>query len=153
MKKIIFTRPDGSLSVVHPVVNTMGEVEGFTEEQALQRALAKLPADAINAQVVEPEAIPTDRTFRNGWKAGAGKVEHDMPKCREIHKDKLRGLRAPMLAALDTEYMRADETGNVALQAQIVAKKQVLRDVPQNPAIAAAQTPEALKAVLSAVLA
>jgi len=149
MKKIIYTRPDGGLSVVHPVINTLGEAEGFTEADALARALAKLPADAINPQVVEPTVIPTDRTFRNGWSHGGNKVDHDLPKCREILKDKLRADRVPKLAALDMAYMRADEMGDTAEKRSIAAQKQVLRDVTSNPAIEAAQTPEALKLLLA----
>ena len=149
MKKIIYTRHDGGLSVVHPVINTVPERENITEEQALERALKKLPADAINPQVVDE--IPTDRTFRNAWKAGVGAVEHDMAKCREIHKDRLRVLRAPKLAAADVEFMKALEAGQPT--SQIVAYKQALRDVTADPAIEAAKSPEELKAVLPSVLA
>ena len=147
MKKIIYTRPDGGLSVVNPVINTIGEIVGFTEEQALQRALVKLPKDAINPQIVEPQVIPADRTFRNAWAHGGDKVIHDMPKCREIWKDRLRAARTPKLSALDVEYLIADEKGDSVLKAQIVAKKQILRDVTSNPAIDAAATPEDLKAI------
>jgi len=148
MKKIIYTRPDGGLCVVHPVINTRGEAEGFTEDDALARALAKLPADAINPQVVEASAIPADRTFRNAWKSGAGNVEHDMPKCCELLKGMLRANRVPQLAALDTAYMRADEAGDIAEKKRIAARKQVLRDVTSNHAIAAATTVAELKALI-----
>jgi hypothetical protein len=67
MKRIIYTRPDGGLSIVIPVINTTGEMDGFTEDDALARAMKKLPEDAINPQVVEESDIPTDRTFRNAW--------------------------------------------------------------------------------------
>ena len=42
-------------------------MDGFTEDDALARAMKKLPEDAINPQVVEESDIPTDRTFRNAW--------------------------------------------------------------------------------------
>ena len=149
MKRILFTRPDGGLSVVIPVINTLGEAEGFTEADALERALAKLPADALNVRVVDETDIPTDRTYRNAWMdAGSGSVTHDMTKAREIHKNKLRELRAPKLAALDVDYIRADEAGNAALKTQIAQQKQALRDVTADPAIAAAQTVDELKLVI-----
>jgi hypothetical protein len=74
MKRIIYTRPDGGISIVIPVINTIGEIEGFTEDDALARAMAKLPTDAINPQIVEESDIPTDRTFRNAWEFVNGQV-------------------------------------------------------------------------------
>lgn len=147
MKAIIYTRPDGGLSVVHPVVNSHPTRENITEEEALERALAKIPSDAINPHVVEASAIPTDRTFRNAWEDNGG-VKVNMNRARELHKAKLREIRAPKLLALDVEYMRADESGDAAKKAGISAKKQALRDVTADPEIEAAQTPEELKVVL-----
>ena len=132
MMQIIYTRLDGGISVVHPVTSE-------------QEAWSKLPSGARNPRFVDASEIPTDRTFRNAWKAD---LSVDMAKAREIRKGHLRELRAPLLAALDTAYMRADEAGDVAEKAKIAAKKQALRDVTSDPAIVAAKTPEELKAVL-----
>lgn len=143
MKKIVFTRPDGGVSVIHPVISK--DDDGMSEEQALARALAKdVPADAINPTVVEEREVPSDRTFRDAWKHDGGIVV-DMPKAREIHKNRLRALRAPLLQALDVDFMRATERGTPT--AGIVAAKQVLRDVTKDPRIEAAKTPEDLKLV------
>lgn len=94
----------------------------------------------------------TDRTFRNAWKANSRRIEVDMPKAREIHRANLRLLRTPMLEVLDTEYLRADESGDQQAKRQIAARKQALRDMPADPAIDSAQTPEELKAVLPEAL-
>lgn len=187
MKKVIYTRPDGGLSVFNacegarlamglrdadgnpvavsevplPVdrflrrwpVDGMTATWAETEDEFIVRVAARsIPADATDVQLVEPEIIPTDRTFRDGWKAGAGKVEHDMAKCREIQKARLRVLRAPKLAALDVEFMRALETGDTAKAAEIAAKKQALRDVTKDPSITAAKTVEELKSAIPAAL-
>jgi hypothetical protein len=40
MKRIIYTRPDGGVSVVTPCLNIRGD-EGLTEQDALNRALAR----------------------------------------------------------------------------------------------------------------
>lgn len=69
----------------------------------------------------------------------------NMTKARDIHRDKLRGARAPLFAALDVEFQRALEDGKPA--ADIVARKKALRDVTAHPDIEAAQTIEQLKAV------
>jgi hypothetical protein len=91
----------------------------------------------------------TDRTFRGAWKdAGRGKPDVDMPKAREIHRNSLRDMRAPILEKLDTDYLRADEAGDQQAKKQVAAKKQALRDITADPRIEAAQTPEELKAVL-----
>lgn len=104
-----------------------------------------LPSTAIDVRIVPAEEIPQDRTFRNAWKAD---LSVDMLKAREIHKTKLRELRAPLIASLDVEYMRADELGDAAKKAEIAAKKLALRDVTDDPAIEAAATPDELKSVL-----
>lgn len=89
-----------------------------------------------------------DRYFRNAWKDNAGKkVEVDMPKAREIHKHQLRELRQPLLESLDVEYTRADESKDNTKKAEIVAKKQELRDLTADPRIEAATTPEELKTI------
>lgn len=151
MKRIIFTRPDGGLTVVVPNINTFPERENITEDEALQRAWKKdVPADAINPQIVEESAIPADRIFRNAWKAGVSRIEHDMEKCRAIHRDTLRALRAPKLACLDVEFQRSYK--DPAKLDAIEAEKQILRDVTKDPSIEAAKTPEELKLAVPAVL-
>ena len=151
MRRIVYTRPDGGLCVVHPVRNTIGETL-ITDEEIELRAFGKLPLDAINPQFVEASVLPQDRTFRNAWKQNGSLVEHDMVKARDIHRDTLRSLRKPKLEVLDMAYLRADELGDVAEKARIAAKKQALRDVTDDQRIEAAQTPEQLKAVLPDVL-
>jgi len=74
-------------------------------------------------------------------------ISVNMDKAREIKKDMIRAERAPMLEALDVAYMRAVESGDTTQQAQIAAEKQALRDATDDPAIAAASTPEELAAV------
>jgi hypothetical protein len=68
----------------------------------------------------------------------------DMAKAREIHKNKIRVARTPLLQALDVEFQKALETG--ASTTDIVAKKQALRDAPADSGIAAASDADALKA-------
>ena len=68
----------------------------------------------------------------------------DMAKAREIHKANIREARTPLLAALDVEFQKAQETS--ASTTDIVAKKQALRDAPADSGIAAASDETALKA-------
>lgn len=87
-----------------------------------------------------------DRAFRNAWVMNAGRVEVDMPKAREVMREKMRAARVPLLDALDADYLRADETGDAATKATVTARKQALRDVTAIPAIDSARTPDELKA-------
>lgn len=101
---------------------------------------------------IQPDEIPNDRTFREAWRIPAPRaaITVDMPAAREIHRDRMRVVRAPLLAQLDVEYQRADETGED--KSPVVARKQELRDVTDDPALEIAATPDELKAVWPACL-
>jgi hypothetical protein len=96
--------------------------------------------------------VPADRTFRGAWAFNGAAVEIDMTAARGIHRDNLRAERAPKLAALDVDYMKALEEGDTAAQQAIVAVKQALRDVTGDARIEAAATADALKALTLDVL-
>lgn len=145
--RIIYQNNEGGCSVVIPAPES-----GLTIEEIA----AKCVPAGTPYKVVPVNEIPSDRTYRNAWVADTvgGKVNHDMPKAREIHKGHMRRARTPLMAALDVAYTRADEKGHAgaAEKAQIAAQKQALRDVTADAGIAAATTPEELKAVWPAVL-
>lgn len=60
-------------------------------------------------------------------------VGADLEKAKEIWKDEWRAVRAPLLAQLDVEYIRALESNDVARMSEIVSQKQALRDVTDTP--------------------
>ncbi len=72
--------------------------------------------------------VPSDRNFRGAWSLSGNVISEDLNKAKEIFADKVREARTPLLAALDTDYMKALEQG--ADTAAIVASKQALRDAP-----------------------
>jgi len=94
--------------------------------------------------------VPTDRTFRGAWQFNGNAVEVDMAAALAIHKDNLRAERAPRLADLDVAYMKALEAGTGATE--IAAQKQTLRNITNDARIAAASTPDELKALDLATL-
>ena len=94
--------------------------------------------------------VPTDRTFRGAWQFNGDAVEVDMAAARDIHKDNLRAERKPRLEALDVAYMKALEAGTGATE--IATQKQTLRNITDDARIAAATTPDALKALDLATL-
>lgn len=143
----VLSRADGGISIlkIKPEKSVEEEISKWKETAAAEW----LPASVLPCS---PDDIPQDRTFRNAWKRQVGRVVVDMTQAREIHRSRLRVMRGPKLAALDVDVVRALESGDQAKLAEIAAKKQALRDVTSDPAIDAAATPDALKAVVPEVL-
>lgn len=112
------------------------------------------PGQYVSHRKISEADIPTDRTFRGAWTDDlpTPTIDVDMDKAREMHRDHFRAVRSPILAKLDVEAIRADEVGDAARKAEVVAAKQALRDVTKHPDIEAAETPEELKRAAVAVL-
>jgi hypothetical protein len=55
-------------------------------------------------------------------------IGFNLDKAKEIHKDKIREVRNPLLEKKDVEYIRALESGDTDKVQQIVTEKQALRD-------------------------
>jgi len=91
--------------------------------------------------------VSAERTFREGWEANADTrvISVNMTKAKDIWRDKIRQARVEPLAALDTAFMKAQETS--ASTTQIVSDKQALRDAPALSSIDNATTPDELKAI------
>jgi len=71
----------------------------------------------------------------------------NMNKARNIWKDKLRSDRKPLLETLDVQYIRALERGQTETIQKIVKKKELLRDITDDPRIENAQNTNDLKEV------
>lgn len=143
MKKIIYTRPDGGICVVHPVYKKDGELE-VEMSVVLEKSV---PPDATNVQVVEESEIPTDRSFRNAWTPSGASIVVDMTKARAIHLSRIRRIRDKKLELLDKETMK--NIKNPTKIDEIESQKQTLRDLPQTIAseLSSASTPEELRLV------
>jgi hypothetical protein len=92
-------------------------------------------------------SVPAERTFREGWEANedTAVISVNMEKAKDIWRDKIRQARIEPLAALDTAYMKALETG--ADTSSIITQKQALRDAPALASIDNATTPDELIAI------
>ena len=88
--------------------------------------------------------VPSDRHFRGAWSLSGSVISEDMTKAREIFRDKIREVRAPLLAAKDVELMKALEAGTSTTA--IAAAKDALRDAPAASAIDSASDIASLKA-------
>lgn len=168
MKYITFTDTEGNLVVVKPMTEmfdntsrtrvkldadgilaldaTEAEIMGYIQTRSL------LPG-ATNAREIDEVQVPTDSSYRNAWEAdGTTKIKYNMPKARNLHRDKMREARSKRFKKLDAEYNKADEQGDAVEKARIGALRQQLRDVTALPAIDNAASINALKAVWPGVL-
>ena len=72
----------------------------------------------------------------------------DIPKAKDIWKNKIREARKSALEKLDVDFMRATEQGNDTTT--IVADKQTLRDLPSQ--VDTANTVDEIKTVWNDML-
>ena len=94
--------------------------------------------------------VPSDRHFREAWTLNGKVISEDMTKAKEIFKDKIREVRAPLLDAEDVVYMKALEADDATAKTASVNKKKALRDAPAAKAITDADTIAKLKAAWDA---
>ena len=69
-----------------------------------------------------------------------------MAKAKELHKTNIRIARESKFTELDIEFQKALETDDATKKAEVIAKKQALRDAPADSSIDAATDADALKA-------
>jgi hypothetical protein len=101
MKYVLYSDETGNICHMLPCISADDE-PGFTEEMALQRALAKdLPSNAVNVRVVD--SLPEDRTFRNAWVDHANKIDIsiDMAKAQTIALTEITNQMREFLKDLD----------------------------------------------------
>jgi hypothetical protein len=134
MTKIIYQNESGGVSIIIPA-------------ESIELALKDVPA-GVSYEIVEDDAIPADRTFRNAWVMGDCCIEHDIEKCKEIGHNRRRAARAEEFAPHDEVIMK-QIPGVDAAEAE--AKRQEIRDkyAQVQEAIDAAATPDEIKAALS----
>ena len=122
------------------VVMSLSDKCGLTVEEIQ----AKDVPDGVTSYIVDHSSLPTDIDFQNAWVYKDGKVQVDLAKAKEVHREYIRRERKEKLAALDIEFQRALETGDTSA---VVAKKQVLRDATADSAIESATSLAELRAL------
>lgn len=116
----------------------------------LQLAAKDVPADTEYA-IINIAALPCRRCFREAWRYVNQTVVIDMEAAKDIHRDRWRAAREPLLEALDVAFMKALEINDTVTLAEIAAQKQALRDVTETD-LSGVNTPEELAAVWPAIL-
>lgn len=115
---ITYPQPNGQVAVVIPT----GDVND---------AIKDVP-EGVEYKIVD--SVDIDNDYFNAYEFDAelgAKV--NIEKAKDIHLYKFRSARAPKLAKLDIEYMKAVEANDDAKKAAVAADKQALRDVTLTP--------------------
>lgn len=107
------------------IYKTETGIAAIMPNMKLEDAMKDIP-EGVEYKIVDSSELPEDRTFRNAW---GYDLKENIPKSKEIWKDKLRADRKPLLENLDVEYQKADEAGDSARKAEVAAQKQILRDI------------------------
>jgi hypothetical protein len=111
----------------------------------IQDTINNSPDTITSYEKISVNDLPATRSYRNAWERSGTTISHNMPKARDIHRDKLREARKPMLEVLDIAYQRADEQDDGPEKRRIAAEKQKLRDVTANKLIERAKDIAALE--------
>ena len=160
MQKIAISRDDGSVAIMSFLTEGRSPelpngAAGFSDGSWAREANDKnisdeisktFPTGVVSWRRITSNDIPVDRTFRNAW-VDRGKIETDIEKAKVIKLGLLRDARAEAFPELDALWMRAVGQGDLALAAEIEAKREVLRNIPADPRIEAAVSVEELKAI------
>jgi hypothetical protein len=115
---ITYPQPNGQVAVVIPT----GDVS---------IAIKDIPA-GVEYKIVDSIYIDNDYFNAYEFDAEIG-AKINIEKAKAIHLDKFRAARAPKLAKLDIDFMKAVEANDEEKKAEIVAEKQALRDVTLTP--------------------
>ena len=135
-QRIIFQNAEGGVSVIIP-----------TGELPIEEVAAKDVPKGVAYEIVEDDAIPADRFFRNAWVANGAAVDVDLDQAKSIGHDMRRAARAEEFAPHD-EVIAKQIPGVSATEAE--AARQVIRDkyAAIQDEIDAAEDPAAIKAAL-----
>jgi hypothetical protein len=136
MKRIIYQNETGGVSIIIS-----------TGEMPIEEVAAKDVPPGVAYEIVDVDAIPSDRYFRNAWVMGDCCIEHDLDKCKALGHDLRRQQRAEEFKPYDEVIMKqipgADHTAAEAARQSIRDKYALIQDV-----IEGASTPEEIKTAL-----
>lgn len=130
---IAYVNDEGGVSIVVPVDLSM----------SIEEVASRSVPEGKRYRVIDADKVPKDRTFRKAWQED---LSIDMAKAIEIQKDQLRELRRPLLQELDVLFLKHIEAGDITKASRVAARKQVLRDITNDPRLYQASCPEELKA-------
>lgn len=96
----------------------------------------------------EHRMFERDRAYRDALTDNNGKLEHDMPKARELHKARLRHRNGDLFMSMDREWVDANAKGDKAGAAEVESRRKALRDSVDDPRIDQATSIDELKQIV-----
>lgn len=114
--KILYTRPDGGVTIVIPVTDDLEEVYAKA-----------IPLDATNVREIEDTEIPSDRLLRNAWIDVGSEIKEDKVKSQDLVKE----MRNRALKVLDTRAWEESRIPGGDIDTLNIVS-QTLRDIPQR---------------------
>ena len=147
--RIIFTRPDGGVSVVVPAPEFLVRFGTLAKGMAAVQSQS-VPLGAADIQIIDSGNVPSDRTFRNAWRQSGGVFSTDMPLAREIHAGRIARAQVAEIARLKVEERKERLKGKTtqadAHAATIIALEALDLNVLATQ-ISAAPNPTALNSI------
>jgi hypothetical protein len=136
--RIIFQNEFGGVSVIIP-----------TGELSIEEVAAKDVPEGVAYEIVEDDAIPVDRFFRNAWIADGAAVAVDLGKAKDIGHDIRRQQRSEEFQPFD-EIIAKQIPGVDAAEAEASRQQIRFKYALIQDAIEIASTPDEIKAALEA---
>jgi hypothetical protein len=148
MKIFIYTQDNGLMAIGTPFYQ-----EGMSEQEkdiflidAIEKAVPKKSDGSIRKSFIKEQSdLLVANYLTDAWLINEedGSIYFDRSKGIELKKKQFRFLRKPLLEKLDVDFMKALEIADSTAISEIVAKKQVLRDIT-NIDMSHCDTPEKL---------
>ena len=113
-QRILYPTAEGGVAIVIPASGL-----------SIDEVAAKDVPQGVPYEIVEVDAIPSDRTFRGAWVLGDCCVDQDLDKCKAIGHDMRRAQREAEFAPFDAIIMK-QIPGNSAVEAE--ASRQAVRE-------------------------
>ena len=111
-ERVIYTRPDGGVSVIVPIFGAMNP--GETRTQFLDRLKAPLAARGIPTEVIDHTELP-GREFRNAWERNGKSVSVNEAKARsDLEKQIVAAKRRKARDLIERETAGEDVTADRA---------------------------------------
>ena len=134
MKIFIYTQDDGSMAIGTPFYQ-----EGMSEEgkdnfllYAIEKSVPKKPDGSTRKSFIKEQSdLVVANYLTDAWLINEedGSIYFDRSKGIELKKKQFRFLRKSLLEKLDVDFMKALEIADSTAISEIVAKKQVLRNI------------------------
>ena len=138
----VFTREATDANIEHEVARASRHWQQDGKQTVSWRRLS----------AAEHTLFEQDRDYRNALEDVGGKIQHNMPKARELHRAVLRHWNGDRLLTLDREWVDAMAGGKKTEADVVSAKRQSLKDFVNDPRIDTALTLAELKALIPPVV-